>query len=46
MTQHWSVAKINPSDADYGSAGTIAFTLEDQYGNSTSVTGVTVAQAA
>lgn len=44
--QHWKPAKVNPSDADYGSAGTIAFTLEDQFGNVTSVTGVTVGQAA
>lgn len=44
--QIWKVAKINPSDADYGSAGTIGFTLEDQFGNSMSVSGVTVGQAA
>lgn len=31
--QHWTVAKMTPSDADYGAAGTITMTLEDQYGN-------------
>lgn len=31
--QHWRVAKINPSDSDFGSAGTITMTLEDQFGN-------------
>src|SRR3990167_2097755 len=46
VVQNWRVATMNPSDADYGSAGTIGFRLEDQFGNSTTVTGVTVAQAA
>lgn len=47
--QHWTVAKINPSDADYGSAGTITMTLEDQYGNTMVMpatgAGITVGQA-
>ena len=43
--QRWRIAKINPSDADYGSAGTIGMTLEDQYGNVMSFSGVTVGQA-
>lgn len=43
--QIWKPASVTPSDADYGSAGTIAFTMEDQFGNSMSVTGVTVGQA-
>lgn len=33
IVQDWSIAKINPSDADFGSAGTITMTLEDQFGN-------------
>jgi hypothetical protein len=45
IIQRWSVAKINPSDADYGSAGTLAVTLEDQFGNVMSFTGVTVGAA-
>ena len=44
--QRWRVAKINPSDADYGSAGTLGITLEDQWGHVMSFTGVTVGQAA
>lgn len=44
--QHWRVAKLKPSDADFGAAGTIAGTFEDQFGNVMSFTGVTVAQAA
>ena len=48
--QIWSVAKINPSDADFGSAGTISMTLEDQFGNvmvmPATGSGITVAQAA
>ncbi len=52
IVQHWKVAKINPSDADFGSAGTITMTLEDQFGNvmvmpAPAVGGsITVAQAA
>src|SRR3990167_7347926 len=45
VIQYWKPATVNPSDADYGSAGTIGFKLEDQFGNSMTVTGVTVAQA-
>lgn len=33
VRQIWKVAKMNPSDADFGSAGTITMTLEDQFGN-------------
>ena len=48
--QHWRVAKINPSDADFGSAGTISMTLEDQFGNvmvmPATGSGITVGQAA
>jgi len=33
IVQHWHIATINPSDADFGSAGTIKMTLEDQFGN-------------
>lgn len=43
--QRWTVAKINPSDSDYGSAGTIGATLEDQFGNVWTFSGVTVGQA-
>ena len=46
IVQHWRVAKLKPSDADFGAAGTIAGTFEDQFGNVMSFTGVTVAQAA
>lgn len=45
IVQRWSVAKINPSDADFGSAGTMNITLEDQFGNTMSFSGVTVGQA-
>ena len=31
--QNWIPATFTPSDADYGSAGTIAATWEDQFGN-------------
>jgi len=48
--QHWRVAKMNPSDADFGSAGTITMTLEDQFGNVMVIPatgeGLTVGQAA
>src|SRR3990167_5148504 len=46
VIQYWKPATVNPSDADYSSAGTIGFKLEDQFGQSMTVTGVTVAQAA
>lgn len=50
VVQRWRVAKINPSDADFGSAGTITMTLEDQFGNvmvmPATGAGITVAQAA
>jgi len=49
VVQRWQVAKINPSDADFGSAGTITMTLEDQFGHVMVIpatgSGVTVAQA-
>ena len=31
--QIWRVAKMTPSDADFGSAGTITMCLEDQFGH-------------
>ena len=40
--QRWVADTLNPSDADYGSAGTIAFQMRDQFGNVMSITGVTV----
>ena len=46
IVQRWRVATINPSDSDYGSAGTLDITLEDQFGNRMGFTGVTVGQAA
>jgi hypothetical protein len=46
VVQHWRCATLKPSDADYGSAGTIDGTFEDQFGNIMSFTGVTVGQAA
>lgn len=50
VLQRWTVAKINPSDADFGSAGTITMTLEDQFGHVMVIpatgSGITVAQAA
>ena len=50
VLQRWSIAKINPSDADFGAAGTITMTLEDQFGNvmvmPATGSGITVAQAA
>jgi len=49
IIQHWRIAKINPSDADYGAAGTITMTLEDQFGNvmvmPATGSGITVGQA-
>lgn len=49
VEQIWKIAKINPSDADYGSAGTITMTLEDQFGNRMVLpatgAGITVGQA-
>lgn len=49
LIQRWRVAKINPSDSDFGSAGTITMTLEDQYGNvmvmPATGAGITVGQA-
>lgn len=44
--QRWRVAKLNPSDADYGAAGTIGATFEDQFGNRMVISGITVGQAA
>jgi len=47
VVQHWVPATINPSDADYGSAGTIGATFEDQFGNRMTIaSGTTVGQAA
>ena len=43
--QRWRMDTMDTSDADFGSAGTIGFTAEDQFGNRMSITGVTVAQA-
>lgn len=47
--QRWRIAKMNPSDADFGSAGTISMTLEDQFGNvmvmPATGAGITVGQA-
>lgn len=43
--QHWRVETMNPSDADFGSAGTIGFKLEDQFGNVMTASGITVGQA-
>lgn len=48
--QCWRIAKIKPSDADFGAAGTITMTLEDQFGNRMVIpatgAGITVGQAA
>jgi len=45
--QRWKPRTITPSDADYGSAGTIAAVFEDQFGNvMTIAAGTTVGQAA
>ena len=47
VTQHWVPATLTPSDADFGSAGTIAATWEDQFGNKMKwVAGLTVGAAA
>jgi len=47
VIQHWVPATITPSDADFGSAGTIAATWEDQFGNKMKwVAGLTVGAAA
>lgn len=50
VVQRWSIAKMNPSNADYNAAGTITMTLEDQFGHVMVVpatgAGVTVGQAA
>ena len=47
VDQIWHASSMNPSDADFGAAGTIAATFEDQYGNTMSwVSTMTVAQAA
>lgn len=35
--QIWSVAQCTPSDADFGSAGTITMVLEDQFGHRMSI---------
>jgi hypothetical protein len=44
--QRWRMDTMDTSDADFGSAGTIGFTAEDQFGNRMSITGVSVGQAA
>ena len=47
VIQHWKVATIAPSDVDFGSAGTIAATFEDQFGNTMFwKAGMNVGQAA
>jgi len=51
IIQHWTVEKMNPSDADFGAAGTITMTIKDQRGNVMvmpfpAATAITVAQAA
>ncbi len=35
--QDWLVAQMTPSDADFGSAGTITMILEDQFGHRMSI---------
>lgn len=46
VTQYWKPATVTPSDADYGSAGTIGAIFEDQFGNRMTIaTGTTVGQA-
>lgn len=37
VVQHWKPAQITPSDADFGSAGTITMILEDQFGHRMSI---------
>jgi len=49
--QIWRVARITPSDSDFGAAGTITMILEDQFGHAMSIPfglsgTVAVAQAA
>ena len=46
VQQIWRIQTIQPSDADFGSAGTMGWKLEDQFGNTMTWTGVTVGQAA
>lgn len=47
VVQHWTPVSITPSDSDYASAGTIAASWEDQFGNTmTWVAGMNVGQAA
>lgn len=50
VAQIWTVAKMNPSNADFNAAGTITMTLEDQFGHVMVMpftgAGITVAQAA
>lgn len=46
VIQRWKPVTITPSDADYGSAGTIAAVFEDQFGNRMTIAaGTTVGQA-
>ena len=35
--QHWSVAQMTPSNADYDGSGTITMILEDQFGHRMSI---------
>lgn len=37
VEQRWSVAQMTPSDADFGSSGTITMILEDQFGHRMSI---------
>ena len=51
IIQHWTVEKLNPSNADFNAAGTITGTFRDQRGNVMvmpfpAATAITVAQAA
>jgi len=52
IVQHWKPLKMNPSDSDFGAAGTITMTVEDEFGHlmvmpAPSVGGsITVGQAA
>ena len=46
IIQRWKPVSITPSDADYGSAGTIAAVFEDQFGHRMTIAaGTTVGQA-
>ncbi len=46
VVQHWIPSSLTPSDADFASAGTIAATWEDQFGNKMSwAAGMTVGGA-